>query len=514
MNPVAGRRIASLRGHLFDAMFAVCALRKRVRRGITGCLMLCTSGWPGHALGHGFGEGFALTIPVWLWLTGAALSLALSFAAVIDFVPRTLERVDYPVFRLVVVHGLARSAARWLLALVRVALLVVLALTIAAGLFGTPEPGRNLAPTMFWVVFWVGTAFLSAVLGGFWTHWNPLCALYDGAAFLWSRISTRPFGFERAFPAWLEAWPAVLLMLVFAWGEHVWSQAALPFALGVALLAYIFLSLAGMLVFGRDRWLEHGEIFSIVFSLFARVAPFETRRSNEPGVATRALYLRVPGSGLLALDVASRAMTVFIVLILALTSFDGLITTPAWSAFAEQVTAAGLPAPLVGTGLTTLAMIALPALFLLACRACAACMRYLGAPTGRGQDTGELVRRFVPTLIPIAVAYHVAHYVTLLVGDGPRVVSLLSDPLGRGWNLLGTATWSPELAALEARTWWAMVVGVVVAGHVLAVYLAHIVALDVFKNRRRAILCEIPMVLLMIVYTVSSLWIMAQPSTG
>ena len=94
-------------------------------------------------------------------MRGAALSLALSFAAVIDFVPRALERVDYPVLRLATLHGLAHSAGEWLLILIRIGLVALLALTIAAGLFGTAEPVRNLAPTMFWVVFWVGTAFLA-----------------------------------------------------------------------------------------------------------------------------------------------------------------------------------------------------------------------------------------------------------------------------------------------------------------------------------------------------------------
>ena len=479
---------------------------------IAAGLLLCACCWAGPAFSHGFGEGFALTIPVWLWLTGAALSLALSFAAVIDFVPRALERVDYPVLRLATLHGLAHSAGEWLLILIRIGLVALLALTIAAGLFGTAEPVRNLAPTMFWVVFWVGTAFLSAVLGGFWMHVNPLCTLYDGAAFAWSRLSARPFGFGKSYPAQLETWPAVFLMLVFAWGEHVWSQAALPFALGMGLGIYVLVSFSAMLVFGRDTWLRHGEIFTIVFSLFARVAPFEIRASNTPNEPAPALCVRVPGSGLLALERVSISMTVFIVLVLALTSFDGLIETPAWSSFADYLGTSSLPAALRGAGLTTLAMLALPALFLAACLACAACMRYLGVPTGRGQNVVDLVRRFVATLIPIAIAYHVAHYVTLLVAEGPRVLALLSDPLGRGWNLFGTAAWRLDLAALDARTWWAMVVGVVVAGHVLAVYLTHIVALDVFKDRRRAIVCETPMVALMIVYTVSSLWIMAQPS--
>ena len=59
---------------------------------------------------------------------------------------------------------------------------------------------------------------------------------------------------------------------------------------------------------------------------------------------------------------------------------------------------------------------------------------------GRGHTTTELSRRFVHSLIPIALAYVIAHYFSLLVYQGQAIAYLISDPLGHGSNLFGTAT--------------------------------------------------------------------------
>jgi hypothetical protein len=59
---------------------------------------------------------------------------------------------------------------------------------------------------------------------------------------------------------------------------------------------------------------------------------------------------------------------------------------------------------------------------------------------------------------------------------------------------------------------WYGAVTLIVAGHVIAVVLAHSAALRVFGEA--ASVSQIPMVALMVAYTMLSLWILAQPVVG
>ena len=123
----------------------------------------------------------------------------------------------------------------------------------------------------------------------------------------------------------------------------------------------------------------------------------------------------------------------------------------------------------------------------------------------------EMARIFGFSLIPIALAYNIAHFITLLLIQGQLIVPLLSDPFGSGWNLFGTVDYSLNISIINARILWFLSVALIVLGHVLAVYLAHRVAIRTFANRTTALRSQYPMLALMVVYTVISLWIIAQP---
>jgi hypothetical protein len=129
----------------------------------------------------------------------------------------------------------------------------------------------------------------------------------------------------------------------------------------------------------------------------------------------------------------------------------------------------------------------------------------------RQVSAGIVIRRFVLTLVPIALAYHLAHYFSLLFIGGQYAIPLLSDPLGRGWNLFGTAGYQVDIGFVTPRLQWTVAVFAVVLGHVIAVYLSHVTALRVFRGRRAALKSQIPMVCLMVGYTMISLWILSQP---
>jgi len=118
---------------------------------------------------------------------------------------------------------------------------------------------------------------------------------------------------------------------------------------------------------------------------------------------------------------------------------------------------------------------------------------------------------FVLTLVPIAVAYHLSHYFSLLLTAGQFIIPLVSDPFGFGWDLFGTARYKVDLAIANPYVFWYGAVTIIVIGHVIAVVLAHIAALRAFGSRGRALVSQIPMIMLMVAYTSLSLWILAQP---
>jgi hypothetical protein len=117
----------------------------------------------------------------------------------------------------------------------------------------------------------------------------------------------------------------------------------------------------------------------------------------------------------------------------------------------------------------------------------------------------------VLTLVPIAIAYHVAHYLSFLAMAGQYLIPLASDPFGWGWNLFGTRNYFVRIGIVDARAVWYISTGAIVIGHIAAVYLAHRVALKLYSDRHIALRSQWPMLALMVCYTMTSLWIIAQP---
>jgi hypothetical protein len=202
-------------------------------------------------------------------------------------------------------------------------------------------------------------------------------------------------------------------------------------------------------------------------------------------------------------------MVVFVVLLLSTVTFDGFTATPAWSRLERSLYAA--LAPLGDARLTaigTLGLVVFPLTFLLVYLLFA---RWMAWAADDRLSTGTVARLFVLSLVPIAIAYHLAHYFTYLLIQGQLLIRLASDPLGLGWNLFGTARYRPDIGIVGARFAWYTAVIVIVLGHVIAVYVAHVVALREFRDRRAALRSQLPMLVLMVGYTAVSLWIIAQP---
>jgi hypothetical protein len=456
---------------------------------------LAAAGAAAPASAHGFGQRYDLPLPLSLYLIGASAAVVLSFVVMALFFHRPAQsgngrRVGHT-FRLGPIAAGAAHALRFVS-------LVLFVLAILAGFFGDQNPYRNIAPTLVWIVLWVGGAFLSALVGNLWPLINPWRTVFDWADRLHRRLARKgELSLRRPYPGALGVWPAFLLFLVFCWIELVYPSAAAPAHLAAFAVAYSAVTWAGMFVFGPATWLPHGEIFTVVFGLLARFAPIQLRE--------RTWTLRPYGAGLAASPPASPPMTALVLLILSTVLYDGFLSTPEWSSLEGAVAA------LTGSGtimIKTLGLIAFWAAFF---GAYAGICWVMSLAAGGQPGTQELARLFVFTLVPIAIGYHVAHYLVFLLIQGQYVVPLLSDPFGYGWDLFGTAGYRVDIAIVDARFAWYAAVGAIVLGHVAAVYLAHRKAMEIFDARGFALRSQVPLTALMVLYTLVSLSILAEP---
>ena len=101
-----------------------------------------------------------------------------------------------------------------------------------------------------------------------------------------------------------------------------------------------------------------------------------------------------------------------------------------------------------------------------------------------GADRRAATRLLGIALLPAALGWFLAHDLTLLLFEGQNFIALLSDPLGRGWDLFGTVDHTIDFEVVTAG-WvrWAQLSGLLV-GHVAAVVLAHDGAIRLFGRRR------------------------------
>jgi hypothetical protein len=457
------------------------------------------------AAAHGFGQRYDLPLPLALYLYGAAAVVVVTFLIAGLFVRRAPSASARSRADLLGLPGGRLLAYPALVAAVKVVAVGVFAVALAAGFLGNQNPYRNLAPTLVWIVVWVGVAYFSAFAGDVWSLINPWRTTYEWAERLSARLGgPRELSLRLTYPETLGVWPAVALLLAFSWIELVYPTPAVPAQIACFAAGYSVLTWAGMAAFGRNTWLRQGEMFSVVFGTFARFAPLVPRAGRRP-----ALLLRPFGTGLLDERAGSPSMTAFVLLLLSAVLYDGLLNTPEFTTL-ENAIGARLrdPGEAELIAVRTAGLVLFWLLFLGGYIAVSAIMS--AAASARLRPL-EIAQRFALTLVPIAIGYHLAHYLVFLLIQGQYIIPLASDPFGWGWDLFGTAGYRVDIAVVGARFAWYAAVAAVLVGHVVAVYLAHVVAMRARELRGAAVRSQIPLTALMVVYTFVSLSILAEP---
>ena len=481
-------------------------MKRPLTLGLLGALML-TVLLPNTAFAHGFGERYDLPLPLEHYLTAAGLAVALSFVIITIFSRRDIGG-SYPQKNLRT-WRLGRALAHpGLLATFRGLAAFVFVIYVTAGLFGTDDPNANLVPTMTWVVFWVGIAYISALVGDIWSLINPWKILFSYSESLIWRMTGKDLSRYEPYPESWSAWPAVAFFLAFAWVEIVYTGSDVPFNLAALVLAYSGITFAGMWWFGRDEWLQNAEVFSIVFGFLATFAPIHV---TEPGDAQAepAFTLRPWGAGLLIALRPDLPRAVLLVMMLSTASFDGFVETGTWT---ELLLSLYPSFDFLGSytfsGITTFGLLLAPVIFF---AVFATTSRMMGWLVNSSLRSIDLVRGFVYSLVTIALAYHIAHFFSFLMIQGQRIIALVSDPFGAGWDLFGTADFVIDIGIVNARFVWFLSIAVIVMGHIMAVYIAHVYALRMFPGKNNSVRSQYPMLVLMTAYTMASLWIVAQP---
>ncbi len=424
---------------------------------------------PVPALAHGIGGRRDLPVPTEYFVIGAGVVLVLSFAALAVLWPKPRWQ-DPPAGRPITAPWFGPAAA--VLSVLGVA---GLALVILAGTFA--GFGRNnAAPVLVWVYFWLVIPFASALVGNVWRFVNPWRTL--------ARVAGIGEDERPELLARVGVWPAAVAFVAFTWLELVHPDSGDPSTLAIAAIVYSLYAFGLAAYAGRATGMEMGEAFTTYTGLFAAIAPLG--RGPDGGLVYRGWLRALP-----SVDVRP-GLVAFVVATIGTVTYDGLTSTSWWRDTAGDLAGEQWFGTIALVG--TVAVIG--AAYLAASWAAARLS---------DQDVGALAvaRSFAHTLVPIAFAYAFAHYFTLVVFEGQLLVNVLSDPLGRDWNLLGLRDRAVRFW-LSAEAVWYVQVAVIVGGHVAGVVLAHDRALADF-GEVRGVRTQYAMLVLMVGLTMLGL---------
>ena len=427
---------------------------------------------------HAFGARYDLPAPLYLFLLGAGAVVFASFLLVLQRPVRRDQAAgdDMPVV------PRAPNWAGWVM-------VAISALLIFAGLFGTQSTPDSLLPTAFWLVFWIAIPISIAIVGNYWPYLSPLMVL--------ARLVGS--GARRTYPTRWGFWPAAFLFFLFACGELVFNGVTTtPAGAALVLIAYGVFSTVMAAIFGAATWLRRGEVFSVLFATWGRLGFF---RFGEPG--RRGFF-----NGLTRPFDPTLSRLTFVLLLLVSVSFDGLLATPSWKNAVAVLPESVRP----GTaGYTFLLLTVFVAMLGLIWGLFAAFTMAVRAAGRLDASFLQVMAGLIPSLVPIAFGYLVAHNLDYLVINGQLIIHQVSDPLGAGLNLFGTANYEPNRNLIPTAVIWYFQIALIIAVHIAAVVLAHGYLGRVARTERQGKQAEWPWIVAMVGYTMSSLWLLAQP---
>lgn len=422
-------------------------------------------------LAHGVGARGDLPVDIGFLAWGSGLVLVVSFAAfgVLWTTPRLAAAAERsrPL-------GAGPTTAINVAAIVgRIIALAVYVITIGAAFGGSRFSVLNPTPWVIYIALWTAMPMISFLFGDIWRAVSPLRLLAQGV----ERLGTS-LGWHRDRE--ITAWPAAVALFGFMWLELAYHSSDSPRVLGWLIVGYSVWAVVPAAWLGT-KWTDRADGIGWWFSTVATMAPWRRREQIEA---------RVPTSGLAGFTVERGALAA-VLIVLGGATFDGFGRTDWWNDIAGD--SFGWGASFYNTlGLVWIMLIVAVA--------------YFGAVrmAERVGDEGA-ADAFMPSLVPIAFGYGIAHTFSLLVFEGQTLLIRASDPFGNGSDWFGTNTWieNYRLVSTDLIAW--VQVGAIVIGHVLGVMVAHDRALTRHDHHDDAIRSQYAMIIVMIGYTVAGL---------
>ena len=444
---------------------------------------------PVSALAHTSEGGFVLLLPTDAYIAAGGLTVALTVLALFAVPDRVALAVFLPV-------SLPAKALQKGVVVSSAGASVFLFWLLWLGVAGPRDPLANPLPLAVWTVWWIGLVLVQGLIGNIWRWVNP----WTGPLFLLRRgLGLRPIA---RLPLWLGKAPAIAIFLCFAGFLLADIAPSDPARLARVVGVYWGVTMFGALVFG-DRWRVQCDAIGVMMRCYGRMAVMGRRGGR--------LAVGLPGWQVFSRRTKDVGLAVFAVVLLGSGSFDGLNETFWWLQVLglNPLEFPGRSA-VVGPTLAGL-LISNAALFFVF----VLCV-WLGLKLAHSQmSLRQAVCCFAPTVLPIALAYHFAHYFTVFLVEAQYTLAAASDPWAVGRDLLGLGTYYVTTGFFNTpgsvRAIWLTQAGAVVLGHIIAIALAHSIAVRSFETTTRAALSQIPLAAFMIGYTVFGLWLLASP---
>jgi len=457
-------------------------MRRTVARGLLVVAGVALLAEPAFAHVSGVADYSEGGVPTWLTISTGGVIIGASFLF-------TSLLTDHEGIRMVngwhlhvPIPESARTAVIWG---ARALGVLVLALVVASGLFGpNPSSAGLFAPSdsfaimVVWIGWWAGFVMTVYLVGNSWPLFDPFRTL---GAFV-PRIR------EWSYPDRFGAWPSVAGLLALVFLEVVTPVARAPRFLAVVAIGYTAVTLAGVALYGTEAWFGRVDPIARVFRAYGRIAPLQ--RTDE------GIELTLPTTALVEHRLREEpGAAAFVIALLWVTTYDGLVATPAWETAITPLIAAGVPALLIY-------VVAILAGFLLFYYAYRYAARKARDTAGSYVATDYLARYLAPALLPIAAGYHLAHFLAYFLRLSPSLAGVLASPLS-----------APPTATVLAVPGWFGVLQIllVLLGHVLAIWVAHSRSFELFPGIFKPIRSQYATTVVMICYTMASLWVVVQP---
>lgn len=491
-------------------------------------------------------------IPMWMFIVGVVLIIVVSHLFLSRKRLEESAQTDYWKFNILswpLLRALVKK--RYFPLLLQSGAIVVMLLVISAGLFGNQRMGMNIAPIITWTWWW---ALLIFLVFGFGTAFCSICP-WEGLSSLLTSLSLRSrhkkLGAERPWPKWLRnVYPALIMFILLTWIELGLDITRSPMTTAVLATFFTAMIVMAAIFFERRGFCRYACLIGRITGIYSLFAPIEVRSVSADMCATcttkdciqgndvsvgcpthlfpsklqentyctmctecirscphdnMTVNVRAPATDLLNKFKFRMDEAVLAITLLALTSFHGVTMTPMWDVASKWVRAElGLTHALLFSFLMLVALVVPIAVFVLSAW-------FARMFSGNAQvSTKQIFVAYAYAVLPVALFYHLAHNSMHFFMEAQFIIPVLSDPFGWGWNLFGTAGKMYDPLLPLPVVWWIQLIFIIV-GHIYGVVVADRIAKRLYPDRSQAIRSLLPMLLVMIVYSVYSVWLIAQP---